>query len=302
VGSGAILVMKIKKIIFPTIVVALASLLLNNYWSDFRSLFVVNRNTDKLIVRFLDVGQGDSIYIRTTEKQDILIDGGPDERVIGELGRAMPFLDDEIDAVILTHPHADHVVGLVEVLKRYKVGAVYYTGASHTSSVFFEFLNLIKQKEIPFHITKAGDQIPLLGAEMLKILWPQKSLANEKNVDLNDGSIVSQLIFGKTSFLFMGDAGEKVEAELLSNVKLLKSDLIKIGHHGSKTASSEKFLKVVAPEYAVILCGKNNDFGFPAPRILKRLLRLGVQVFRTDLDEQITAISDGVTLELEKMP
>jgi competence protein ComEC len=253
-----------------------------------------------LSVYFLNVGQGDGIYIRTPGGQDIVIDGGPDARIVAALGKVMPFWDTEIDVLLLTHPHADHVAGLVDILKRYKVDAVYYTGVNYSSGVYSEFLNLIKEKNIPLRAVIAGDHIPLFGAGEFDVLWPKESLDGRKVDDLNNSSIVAKLVFGDIDFLFAGDAEEKVEKELLAGGKSLDVDLLKLGHHGSKTASSQEFLKAITPEYAVISCGKNNDFGFPHLLVLRRLARLGVEIFRTDLNGTVVARTDGKTLKLEK--
>ncbi|MFH0814800.1 MAG: ComEC/Rec2 family competence protein [Candidatus Falkowbacteria bacterium] len=290
---------KIIRLFFPLLAIILVGIVFSDYYKDFGASLAQKTDSSLLSVRFLDVGQGDSIYIRTPEKQDILIDAGPDAKVIEQLGKAMPFFDNEIDVAILTHPHADHVAGFIEVLKRYKVDKIYYTGVLHTSSVYLEFLNLIKQQKIPLIIVGAGRGIELAGAAKFKILSPAPNLVGQKVEDLNDSSIVSQLIFGNTKFLFMGDAGEKVEAALLNSGQQLQSDVIKLGHHGSKTASSQEFLKAVAPTYAVIFCAKNNDFGFPHPKIVSRLERLGIEIFRTDLDGSVVATSDGANVMID---
>ena len=290
----------VGKIIFGAAVIAAMSLLFIDYWVDLRQLFIGGRGADMLSVYFLNVGQGDGIYIRTPGGQDIVIDGGPDARIVAALGKVMPFWDTEIDVLLLTHPHADHVAGLVDILKRYKVDAVYYTGVNYSSGVYSEFLNLIKEKNIPLRAVIAGDHIPLFGAGEFDVLWPKESLDGRKVDDLNNSSIVARLVFGYTSFLFAGDAEEKVEKKLLAGGKSLDVDLLKLGHHGSKTASSQEFLKAITPEYAVISCGKNNNFGFPHLLVLRRLARLGVEIFRTDLNGTVVARTDGKTLKLEK--
>lgn len=290
---------KIAKLFFPLLAILLAGIVFSDYYKDFGTSLAQKSTTDLLRVEFLDVGQGDSIYIRTPEKQDILIDAGPDAKVIEELGKAMPFFDNEIDAAILTHPHADHVTGFIEVLKRYKIDKIYYTGVLHTSGVYLEFLRLIEQQKIPLIIVGAGENIELAGTAKLKILSPAPNLVGQKVEDLNDSSIVSQLVFGKTKFLFMGDAGASIENLLLVQGLDLSADILKIGHHGSKFASSEKFLQAVVPKFVVITCGKNNNFNFPHPRILSRLERLGAQIFRTDLRGTIIAISDGEKVAID---
>ncbi|MBI5254593.1 MBL fold metallo-hydrolase [Candidatus Falkowbacteria bacterium] len=290
---------KITKLFFPILAIILVGIVFSDYYKDFSASLAQKTDADLLSVHFLDVGQGDSIYIRTPEKQDILIDAGPDAKVVEQLGKAMPFFDNEIEMAILTHPHADHVAGFIEVLKRYKVDKIYYTGVAHTSNVYLEFLNLVKEQKIPLIIVGAGVDIEIAAAAKFKILSPAQNLVGQKVEDLNDSSIVSQLIFGKTKFLFTGDVGADIENLLLLQKIDLSADILKIGHHGSKLASSEKFLQAVNPRFAIITCAKNNDFNFPHPKILSRLERLGIEIFRTDLNSSIVATSDGANVWVE---
>ncbi len=253
-------------------------------------------------IHFLDVGQGDAIYIRTPYDQDILIDGGPDKNVLSELGRVMPFWDHEIDIMILTHPHSDHVTGLVEVLRRFDVKEIYYTGVLHTAPDYLTWLNEIQKQNLHLNIVQDFFAVKLGPDLELQFLAPQKNLINKKVEELNNTSIVNKLIYGKTSFLFMGDAEVEEEAELLEDVKItsentssyeLKSNVIKLGHHGSTSSSSEVFLQAVKPELGIICVGTDNEFGHPHLQTIKRLERLQIPFLRTDLDGRITIISDA---------
>lgn len=258
-------------------------------------LFQQKQGKGILEVDFLDVGQGDSILIKAPDNFDILIDGGPDSSVLNELGRNLPFYDRDIELMILTHPHSDHVAGLVEVLKRYEVKKVLYTGALHTSPDYLEWLRLIKEKNIPMEIVKAGDSFQFGASLSLDILYPFEELTNQKVKELNDSSIVSRLVYGQTSFLLMGDAPAEVEEQLLNSelTGQLQSDVLKVGHHGSRYSSSPEFLTAVKPQYAVIQVSKDNKFGHPHLSTLRKLENLGIKILRTDLDGEIKIESDG---------
>ena len=248
-----------------------------------------------LKIYFFDIGQGDAALIRTPDHKNILIDGGPDNSVIYKLGKYLPFYDRKIDLVILTHPHADHITGLVEVLKRYKVERVVFTGVSYYSDAYKEFKELQREKNIPFTLALRGRQFifPLSSGVKndgvkIEILYPFENLWNkvfsgreEEGGGLNDTSVVNRLDYGKVSFLFTGDAGIEVEKQLISYNFNLKSLVLKLGHHGSDTASSYEFLKAVSPRLAVISVGKNN-YGLPRYRILYRLQQLMIPFLRTD--------------------
>jgi beta-lactamase superfamily II metal-dependent hydrolase len=222
-------------------------------------LFLFFYHPKKLLeVDFLNVGQGDAELIKTPYGQNILIDGGPDNKVLSELGRNLPFLSRRIDLVIDTHPHDDHVMGLIFVLKKYHVARILMTEAPSGAPPFQEFLKTISLNKTPVIIEDGQEKITLGPNLILEILSPGK---NEIGADLNEDSIVAKLIYKNKCFLFTGDAGVKTESELLGEKINLKSDVLKVGHHGSETASSLEFLQAVAPEFAVIEDGANNQFG-----------------------------------------
>lgn len=257
----------------------------------------------ELKAAFLDVGQGDATLIIAPDKEKILIDGGPDEKVLGELAAELPFYDRELDLVILTHPHADHLDGLLAVLERYAVKQVLISGVVHTSDNYIKFLEILKNKNIPVEVAVSGKRFKF-GEATLEILWPERDLSGERvsgganeSGGLNDTSVVAQLTYGKNGFLFMGDAGTEVEAALLLSSKIqLRSQVLKIGHHGSTTASSEQFLGILSPEYAVISAGKNNRYGHPSLRTIRKLERVGAKIYQTFEDGRIIIKSDGKTI------
>jgi len=258
-----------------------------------------NKIAPLLRVYFLNVGQGDAIYIRTPDEQDILIDGGPDASVLSELGKVMSFWDRQIDVMVLTHPHSDHVAGLVEVLRRFEVKQIYYTGVLHTAPDYLAWLAEIKNKNVPMNIVQDFSELKLSEDIKLQFLFPITSLVNQKMTELNNSSIVARLVNGDTEFLFTGDAEIEVEEALLKKYCapeqecLLRSDVLKVGHHGSTSSSAEEFLNAVDPRLAVITVGIDNAFGHPHLRTLKRLERLNIETLRTDERGIIRMSSDS---------
>jgi len=247
----------------------------------------------ELEVDFLDVGQGDAVLIKTPFGQNILIDGGPDNKVIEELGKNLPFWDKRIDLMVLTHPHDDHVTGLIEVIKRYSVKKILYTGVVHSAPNYLAWLEAIRERKIPLVIIDRPQKVVLGNSCYLEIISPAKSLLARETDNLNNSSIVAKLVYEETVFLFTGDAEMEIEKELLVSGADLGVQVLKVGHHGSDTSSSEEFLEAVGPQIAVIQVGKDNDFGHPNLRILKRLERTGAEVLRSDLDSTIKLISNG---------
>lgn len=252
-----------------------------------------------LEVDFLDVGQGDAILIKAPGGQNILIDGGPDKTVIKRLGENLPWWDKKIDLMVLTHAHDDHVTGLIDVLKRYNVGKILYTGAVHNAPNYLAWLKLARDKKITLIIIDEEQAVNLGAGAKIEILYPAESLLNKTLADLNDSSIVMKLIYGQNIFLLTGDAGELVEKKLMDKGADLPADVLKVGHHGSQYSSTEEFLDKVKPKIAVIEVGKDNDFGHPSLRIIKRLERIGAEIFRTDLNGTIKAMSDGIRIKIK---
>lgn len=256
-----------------------------------------------LEVRFFDVGQGDAIFITAPNGNQALIDGGPGKSVLAKLGRAMPFWDSSIDLLVLTHPHFDHLAGLVEILKRYKVGMILMPNESIGTAAFKEFSRLIEEKNIQVKYAKAGMIIHFGKSAAFYILSPQSGAEIQfdehsegfgaKGMSLNESSIVGKLVYAKAKFLLTGDAGVETERKLLADGRNLSADVLKVGHHGSRYSTSEEFLKAVLPAYAVISAGANNRYGHPAPEILERLEKFGLKILRTDLTGDIIIKTDG---------
>lgn len=250
-----------------------------------------------LKVSFLDVGQGDAILINTSQHQQILIDGGPGKAVLRELSKEMPFYDRSIDVVIATHPDADHIGGLPDVLTNYNVGIVMEPGVESDTSIYKEFEKIIQEKNIKRILARRGMRIELSDGAYLLILFPDRNMVGS---DTNDASIVAKLVYGNTSFLFTGDSPKKIEDYLISlDAESLDVDVLKAGHHGSKTSSSESFVGYASPEYTVISVGTNNRYGHPNQEVLDTLNNFGAKILRTDLSGRIIFKSDGVNLEVK---
>jgi len=250
-----------------------------------------------LEVSFFDIGQGDAIFIETPHKHQILIDGGPSSAILEKLAKEMPFWDRTIDLVILTHPEKDHLAGLLEVLERYEVKQILWTGIIRQTAEYNKWQELIKKEKAKITIAQAPQKIKA-GRVFLSILYPFESLEGGEFKNSNDTSIISRLIFGNNSFLFTGDATKSVEKKILSKCGekvncLLDSDVLKVSHHGSKTSTSEEFLKEISPEIAIISCGKDNIYGHPHSETLEIFKKYDIEVLRTDINGDIKIISDG---------
>lgn len=240
-------------------------------------------NTGNLIapilkVYFFDVGQGDSILIRTPGGKDILIDGGPDATVLERLGETLPYWDRQIDLVILTHPHADHIQGLDDVMKNYQVGEVIETDMKSPTPEENYFNKLAVSDGSVQEKAIKGEKINIENDIDLQVLYPFTYQMEEENI--NDYSVVIKMNYKGKSFLFTGDATTEVEAEILD--QNLDSDFLKVGHHGSRYSSSLQFLEKVSPAVSIISVGEGNSFGHPTKDTLDRLSSIGSRVIRTD--------------------
>jgi competence protein ComEC len=255
-----------------------------------QALFNLGPNSPLKVI-FFDVGQGDAIFIETPHGHQILIDGG------SSLG------DKTIDLVILTHPEKDHMAGLLKVLERYKVEQILWTGIVRNTADYNKWRELIEKEEAKITIAEASKRVKA-GRVSFNILYPFESLEGEGFKNSNNTSIIAQLIFGNSSFLFTGDAGKSIERKILSRYKedVINSDVLKVGHHGSKTSTSEEFLEKVSPEIAVISCGKNNPYNHPHQEVLKNLEKFGIETLRTDINGDIKISSFGKGLKIETKP
>jgi competence protein ComEC len=251
----------------------------------------VSRDSPYLEVHFLDVGQGDAIFIETPDGVQVLIDGGPDGSVIHELSSVMNFFDRTIDLVIGTHPDKDHIGGLVDVLERYTVANILTTDALGETEVARLYQDLIQHEGATVTYATRGQRIALGASTTLEILSPEGSVSL---VESNTASIVARLVYGERSFLFTGDAPKSIEEYLvLTEGEFLKSDVLKVGHHGSRTSTSELFLAEVQPELAVVSAGKGNQYGHPHVEVTDALFNAGVEILSTSEVGTISILSDG---------
>lgn len=252
----------------------------------------------ELNVSFLDIGQGDATLIRTPYSQNILIDGGPDRTILARLSEELPWWERTIDLVILTHPHDDHVGGLIGVLERYSVERILYTGVIHTSPTYLKWLELIRDKDISLTIIDHPQTITLGEGLELQIFYPLTSFSGESVEELNNTSIVTKLNYGQNSFLFTGDAEEEVEAILIKQNFNLEPQVLQAGHHGSITSNTEEFAEEIKPDFVVMSLGKDNQFGHPSGRVVKRFERMGVKILRTDELGTIKFSSNGEEIKI----
>ncbi len=258
----------------------------------------------KLHTFFLDVGEGDAILIQKGSQQ-ILVDGGPSPQAIAlELGKEMPFWDRTIDLVVLTHPHADHITGLVEVLNRYKVKQVLYPDFEYESPLYDEWLSLLKEKDIKHTPARAGQQIDFGSEVTLEVLNPQRPIFAGTESDIDNNGVVLRLEMGGVSFLLTADIMWEAEFELVTRRADLTSTVLKVAHHGSVTSTSKAFLAVVNPCLAIISAGEGNPFGHPSVEVMDRLEeKLGKEnIYRTDESGTIEFITDGRRLWVEVEP
>ena len=232
-------------------------------------------------VHFFDVGQGDSIFITGPHGQQVLIDGGPDLSALTKLGQSMPYFDRTIDWLVLTHPHLDHVASLPQILRRYNVGHVLISGAAYENGPYQEFLTLITQQHIPVIIAVSMDDIDLGDGLTLDVLWPAPDYLGRTLKHIHDSCIMFKMQFDGHSILFTGDAETSAEQSLIDAHTDLHADILKVGHHGSRTSTSSGFLLAVHPSLAVISVAKINTYGLPHPSIVRRIKHFGIPIMMT---------------------
>ena len=247
-----------------------------------------------LTVSFLNVGQGDSIFIVAPSDRQTLIDGGANSIVLRALSKVIPWYDRTIDVVIPTHPDADHIGGLVDVLQRYKVGTIVHSDVEGDTATAKALVDATAKEDAVKVTARRGQIINLGGGAYLEVLFPDRSVTH---VETNTACVVTRLVYGKTSFMLSCDAPKEIENYL---VRLdgadLHSDVLKTGHHGSKNSSSELFVGFVNPTYGVFSRGCKNKYGHPAPEVVALFERFGIPTSDTCKDGTITFVSDGQTV------
>ena len=254
-----------------------------------------------LHVHVLDVGQGDAILIQRGQQQ-VVIDGGPSpQRLVEELGNIMPFWDRTIELVVLTHPNADHITGLLELFDRYRVRRVIYPDLDYHSTLYAEWRERASESDAVITLAQAGQLVSLGEDVVIEVINPPASLLSGTESDVDNNGVALRLEVGEQSFLFMADLMWQAELDLIYDRAALESTVLKVGHHGSATSTRPEFLAVVNPQVAVISVGADNDYGHPAPEVLSRLQDgLGIiNIYRTDRDGSIEFITDGDKLWVE---
>jgi competence protein ComEC len=256
------------------------------------------RNPTLLTVAYLDVGQGDASFIESPRGTQVLIDGGRDISVIRRLPTVMGYFDRSIDIVIATHPDADHIGGLIDVLKRYDVASIVMTDNINDTPAYEAFLDAVRKENTTMLYAKRGQVIDLgmgdAGSTTLTLLFPDRDV---RDLESNTSSIVSKLSYGDMDFLFTGDSPLAIESYLVElDGALLESEVLKAGHHGSRTSSGEDFVTAVQPRYGIISAGKDNDYGHPHKEVMDTFRAHNVETKNTADVGSIFMESDGVSL------
>ncbi len=288
--------LKFKSIIC-VVFVLITALLFYGCDADFDFIFEENQhfesNGDVLTVHYLDVGQGDSIFIELPTNETMLIDASVNEYGNGIVKYIEEQGYNKIDYLVATHPHADHIGGMRKVIQNLEIGKIYMPKASTNTSTYKKLLTEIKNKGLKINTAKAGETIYEDENIGIYLLAPN----SEKYDDLNNYSAVIRIVYGNRAFLFMGDAEKLAEKEITADVK---ADVLKLGHHGSSTSTSKEFLEKVDPVAAIASCGEDNDYGHPHKETVQLLENEGIDFYRTDTMGTIIAKSDGNSLDITK--
>lgn len=241
----------------------------------------------ELRIDVLDIGQGDSILVTTPDHYHLLIDGGPDDTVTDQIDEVLPFWDRTIDIILPSHPQADHITGIADVLGRFKVNHYLDTPALADIAVYKKIKKEIVQYHVPENYFLTGSTVSLDNDITLTSLWPPPTSDWQHVQDLNDVAEVFRLQYGPFTALFTGDAGANIDQKLLQAGQTQHIDVLKVGHHGSKTGTDTAFLQAIHPEISIISVGADNRYGHPAPSTLAQLKSVGSQVWRTDQDGRV---------------
>lgn len=291
----------IKRNFFEILIILLAFLIINNQ-DKIKNLFnqnnnqnqndYINTNNDLLKVHYLDVGQGDSIFVELPNNETMLIDAAESYQSENIINYLKNLNYQKIDYVIGTHPHTDHIGGLKDIINTFEIGKIYMPKVVSTTKTYESLLMAIKDKNLKINTAKAGTSIIDTDALKINILAPN----SETYTELNNYSVVTKITYGTTKFLFMGDAEKLSENEIKENVT---ADVIKIGHHGSNTSSSIDFIKKVNAKYGIISVGLNNKYNLPKEETITNWENSGTKIYLTSTNGTIRASSDGTNIKIE---
>jgi competence protein ComEC len=265
------------------------------------SLYGASQTTSLLEVTFIDVGQGDATLIESPTGVQVLIDGGRDASVLAGLQEALGFFDRTLDMVVATHPDADHIGGLIDVLERYEVARILMTENVNDTPMYARFMERVSEEGAEVYYARRGQEFVLGAGEggttTLSVLFP---VGDVSEMESNASSIVSQLRYGDAEYIFMGDAPKEIEEYLVDAYgRGLQSEVLKVGHHGSKTSTAETFVATVAPLYAIISAGHDNTYGHPHQVVLDVLSQYGVTYKNTASEGSVKSFSDGTRVWFE---
>lgn len=291
----------IKRNFFEILIILLAFLIINNQ-DKIKNLFnqnnnqnqndYINTNNNLLKVHYLDVGQGDSIFVELPNNETMLIDAAESYQSENIINYLKNLNYQKIDYVIGTHPHTDHIGGLKDIINTFEIGKIYMPKVVSTTKTYESLLMAIKDKNLKINTAKAGTSIIDTDALKINILAPNNSIY----IELNNYSVVTKITYGTTKFLFMGDAEKLSENEIKENVT---ADVIKIGHHGSNTSSSIDFIKKVNAKYGIISVGLNNKYNLPKEETITNWENSGTKIYLTSTNGTIRASSDGTNIKIE---
>jgi len=281
-----------KKIFVPVLFLCVA---VTSVYLVFKS-----STSNELTVSFLDVGQGDAIFIQSPSGIQVLIDGGKDRSVIEELHKIMPLFDKTIDIVVATHSDMDHIGGLYDVLKIFNVGVLLESGGESQNGIQDILEKKAKEKNIERRISSRGEEYDLGNGVYLTTMYPYNDVSK---IEPNTGSLVMQLRYGQHTFLFTGDAPIESELALVGTDNLkLQSTVLKFGHHGSDTSTGFSFLEKVRPLYGVVSAGKNNQYGHPHADVLSRAQKFNINILQTSELGTITFSTNGKEIKVLDLP
>lgn len=251
-------------------------------------------------VSFLNVGQGDAILVESPSGVQVLIDGGPDRSVLRELGKELGFFDRSIDIVIATHPDKDHIAGLVDVFERYRITSYIESGVTSDSIYASALHDAVASEGLDTQYAKRGMRISLGEGMYIDILYPDRDVTH---IETNTASVVARVVYGTTEFMLTGDAPSSVEEWVVALGGEVKSDVLKVGHHGSRTSTSELWLAAVQPAYAVVSAGKDNSYGHPHQEVTQTVQAAGAELLSIADEGTIRFETDGASVWVkEKTP